>query len=120
MQVNQAKYDENHSDSIMNVEELWVEPSERDLYLLPYKTKRQLGITTLQLLKRVFGRQQTTKNYSHRNWIWTFTQNGSVLYCMVSVEGISWEYDSRSNSKEIVVLFKKVVAILQKGKKYVS
>ena len=61
--------------------------------------------TDKDIFKKLFGRQSTTKSYSVRNWIWTFSTNDkeNIVHCLISSEGIAWQYDPRSKDKKQVV-----------------
>jgi hypothetical protein len=37
--------------------------------------------SSLALFKKVFGRQQITVTYRHRNWVWTFANKKATIHC---------------------------------------
>lgn len=63
------------------------------------------------LFKYVFGGQQICKNYSRRNWIWTFSDinKNNILYTLVSIEGVSWEFNIDSKDYDEVIDLRKGV-----------
>ena len=80
-------------------------------------TKYRRG-STLDAFKRAFGRQQTTQNYSYRNWIWTFTSDdgSATMHCLVnSHQGLSWEYNrATSDVDSLEPLMNEIVQALLK------
>lgn len=114
MQVNVAPYIEETSESVVNIKTKdhttgvmsWIQfaHSQREYWAKLHELK----LTSLQMFKKVFGKQKTTKVYSRRNWVWTFTddEGNGILYCLVSVEGPSWEYNRNSKPEVVFSLLK--------------
>lgn len=69
--------------------------------------------TSLKAFKTVVGKQSTVKTYSNRNWIWTFTSDDDLatVYCLVSKEGVAWEYDKKSRKNKVLPLLKEIVEL---------
>jgi hypothetical protein len=91
MKVNKIKYDEDNTYALMNA----IGPKAiLDAYEPLLECYERTGVrSSLALFKKVFGRQQITVNYSHRNWVWTFTNGKATMHCLLSVQGIAWEYN---------------------------
>jgi len=76
---------------------------------------------SVNLFKKVFGRQQITKIYGseqRRFWIWTFSaeeQPDSVIYALVNNrKGICWEYNCNARKSHMMDIFKETMRILMK------
>lgn len=111
MKINKVKYDENNTDSLMNA----VGPKAiLDAYDPLLESYERTGVrSSLVLFKQVFGRQQITVNYSHRNWVWTFANGKATIHCLVSVQGIAWEYNkATSDVNALAPLMNEIVARL--------
>jgi len=127
-EINTVPFLERYSMPVIN---MYLKPSgffnrqreiikrECDHYTKLYKSgKRNKYNTTKELMKDTFGRQLTTKVYSHRNWIWTFhkppDKKGYVtLYALVSKRGCYWECDRRSNKEYLEELFYSVLEYIE-------
>jgi len=70
-----------------------------------------------QMFKEVFGRQLTTINYTHRNWIWTFSSDDlkHTIFAMVATTGVAWEMNVDSDIFEIVKLKDSIIERLENG-----
>ena len=108
MLINNKKYDEIHTDSLANCKSF--HDKFKKIYLFYKKMHERAGnVGSIAVFKQVFGKQQCCKNYTCRNWIWTFSEEGNTIWCLVSKEGINWEYDSRSNQRACLKLMDKVM-----------
>lgn len=112
MKVNVYKYDEEGTHSLSNAIGF---QALIDTYEPIYRNR---VLSSLKLFKQKFGRQQITKNYSHRNWVWTFQSDDgkAVIYCLVNEQqGIAWEYDRAvSDEASLLPLMNEIVAALTK------
>ena len=114
MLINEVPYEESKTDCIFNC--LRIEDIRAGFpgyYKLSYMKKmhKKFGnISSKQIFKEVFGRQQRCVNYTHRNWIWTFSneEKTATIHCLVSETGVSWEMNNTSNVKEILKLRKEI------------
>lgn len=94
-EVNQAQYKE---DETLRLETLRSqEPPDfiqRESKI--YDLCRQLSCRPEQLFLSTFGEEQIIKQYTVKNWIWTFSgrRTKAVLLALVNENGIYWEYDS--------------------------
>jgi hypothetical protein len=111
MIINKVKYDEDFTNSLQTMDGV------NSLMLFNfYKKIREAGIfgpalgneakthvKMLDVFKQVFGKQQTCKNYSSRNWIWTFTDGTTNLWCLISKDGLTFEYDTRTPNLDALI-----------------
>lgn len=113
MQVNKIKYDEDNTYALMNSVGPKAMLNAQDPLWAYYERK---GVRSHQsLFKKVFGRQQITVTYRHRNWVWTFTNGKATIHCLLSVRGIAWEYNrATSDEGELLPLMKQIIARLTK------
>lgn len=103
--VNVATYQEADSTSVVNVAheymkmlgaiERWWEHRKLLCRSLP---------TEKGYLIKAFGKQQVVRNYSYKNWIWTFQSSDAVLYVLWSKRGVSWEFDRKRSQGEQAAL----------------
>jgi hypothetical protein len=116
MEINKEQYQEENTDSLINIR---IRPPLIAIWETDWNSNKQKEYwekqgkrTSKQYLKDVFGRQQTCKNYTRRNWIWTFSDgNGKAcLYALVSETGLHWEYRGGSDS----VVLKQLVDSIEK------
>lgn len=104
--VNKAPYVEGETDSISNLG-----------LFIPGKVYYDIikdvdpDVVSKTIFKKVFGRQQICKNYSYRNWVWTFSDEHATIYCMVSTRGASFEYNyvKSKDGEAIQNLFNKIM-----------
>jgi len=111
MQVNKVKYDEGNTYALMNA----VGPKAiLDATDPLWEHHERAGVrSSLELFKQVFGRQQITVTYRHRNWVWTFTDGRATIHCLLSVRGIAWEYNrATSDESALLPLMNQIVAKL--------
>ncbi|RTK97740.1 MAG: hypothetical protein EKK64_00565 [Neisseriaceae bacterium] len=104
MKINKSEYDESKSQGIgLVVQDQEIYEDVKKIY----EFRHSLKLSSIEMFKLFFGKQQTCRNYTSKNWIWTFSddEEKNVIYCLVSKEGISWE---TPNSKEIKPLFKEI------------
>ena len=115
MKINDYSYNESETDCILNMrldkENNW---AERALAWIQnenptgqyYRRIREAGYKgeSKPLFKAAFGKQQRCADYTIRNWIWTFSNEEAtaVIYCLVSSEGVSWEYNTKVSTPEAV------------------
>lgn len=113
MKINFNQYDEEQTLHILESKPQYAGRAWQEEYFqICEKVYRKVHDfkNSLEACKAIFGKQQIVKQYSHRNWIWTFTDddNFATIYCLVSVRGISWEYDKRSRKDHVIPLFREV------------
>ena len=99
MKINLVTYDENNTDPLSNVLRECFFYNNID-FIKKYH-ERVKDLKNKEYFKNKFGKQYTTKNYSHRNWIWTFTSNDELatIHALVSTRGILWEYNTSITRK---------------------
>lgn len=114
MKINETKYIEEASDRLEN--------AIGHAVFLPFmelihRFREKTDLSSVDMFRGAFGRQQTTKNYSHRQWIWVFTSDDglSTINCLVNNhQGISWEYDRDSERSGLLRLKAEIVEALTK------
>lgn len=108
MLINVTAYDADKSDPIINHIPLGVNKGQffEAWYMREYHEVKHPGLTSKQIFKNVFGRQQTCVYGWYRNWVWTFSREvgNATIYCMVDKRGVHWEMDISSDKKEIIKL----------------
>lgn len=121
--VNEVPYDEEKTDSIVNmgnyngldpfysqriIDECWW--YDRKFFEL-MKSVPEERRDPKSLFKYVFGRQLTCKNYTNRNWVWTFSdlEEQNAFWTLISTTGVSWEFDSTSEDFHRVIDLRKKV-----------
>lgn len=104
LEVNLAEYDEDVTDAVIN------NPEAEDAETLDLWFSVRRGVATVAnpehpdpsnidgkaAFRRSFGRQQTTINYSNRNWVWTFTVpvlGPTAVYVLIDRTGTRWEWN---------------------------
>ena len=104
MKINVAPYVEDNTSSVINMHDSVLEIY--DIYKQYWVVLHKHKLTSLELFKKAFGRQKLTKDYTCRNWVWTFTddEEKGILYCLVSKEGPSWEFDSTTDMNVVMSL----------------
>src|ERR1051325_1095748 len=90
-EVNTVPYYEDKADSFTNLIESKDE-SDKQIHLTMALMRYRRNHSTKQIFKNIFGKQLTTRNYTCRNLIWTFSRKDQILYAWLSVEGLSWGY----------------------------
>ena len=102
LNVNVHPYIETSTDSLLNLS--WKKPKSFDPYspvMEYYKDIRAVGymLDSRTLFRSTFGPQLCCRDYSHRNWIWTFSDitDSAVLYALLNVEGVAWEYNCKQS-----------------------
>lgn len=98
MKINEATYDETRTSSVVNLAVLDGPDEQGEIFRAiqrTYRIRMGSGTGSARLFRAVFGRAQTVKDYSSRNYVWTFLDpsSGVVLYVLVSKEGAAFEYD---------------------------
>jgi hypothetical protein len=108
IQINKVPYEEDKTDSVMNLgnkhnefklqSEAFLDNLMKyhDIWPCPeYNSKT--------VYKIVFGKQLTCVTYSYRNWIWTFSDenNEACLNVLCSERGRSFEYRKGSDFKKL-------------------
>jgi hypothetical protein len=78
-------------------------------YLKKFHIKYK-GLNSKQIFKKVFGPQLICINYTHRCWIWTFTNEDTdaVVYCLIDVRGIHWEYKKKSRFDNVIAIVQEI------------
>lgn len=120
--VNEVPYDENNTDSMVNMDFRGDKDSysnrileECSWFEIDYMKRIQQAPEDRRdpksIFKYIFGEQQICKNYSCRNWIWTFSdsEEENTLYVLVSKEGTNWEFDRTSEDYDKVIDIRKEV-----------
>jgi hypothetical protein len=104
MKINKAKYKEDCNPGI------FIDKGKFNHLLEISKIRYLNKLSSIDLFKKVFGKQQVCKQYTNKNWIWTFTDDNErlVINCLVSKEGISWE-SSEKDKNLIDPLFQEIV-----------
>jgi hypothetical protein len=115
MKVNVAPYNEKETDCIQNL--CWMRSGLFAPSSSFYNGIRKAGYMgdSKTLFKLTFGKQQTTVDYTLRNWVWTFSNesNTAVIYCLLSSEGVAWEYNTElSQGKAVAPLCKQIIELL--------
>ena len=108
MKVNEVKYDEDNTYALMNA----IGPKAiLDNSDPLYEYYERAGVRDDKaLFKQVFGPQQITVKYRHRNWVWTFANSKATIHCLLSVRGIAWEYNrATSDVNALEPLMKEIV-----------
>ncbi len=112
MLINIIPYNKEISDCICNlISRVRHMPQfYQKWYTWEYHEIKHPGLTSKQIFKKVFGRQLTCVNHTHRCWIWTFSSEAgdATIYCLVDIRGIHWEMDITSNKKEIIKLLEEI------------
>lgn len=114
MLINVTAYDADKSDPIINHIPLGVNKGQffEAWYMREYHQVKHPGLTSKQIFKNVFGKQQTcVQGWYYRNWVWTFSNSTDVssalfatIYCMIDKLDVSWEMDTDSSLPEIIKL----------------
>lgn len=122
MNINTAQYDETATDCIVNcVTPRWDFNACKEYY----DGIRKVGYKddSKALFKTTFGKQMTCKNYTCRNWIWTFSDDNATVYCLICDTGVSWEYNHKTtkNHDALKYLCCKVIdELVKKARKIVK
>lgn len=104
MEINKSIYVESELTGVVN-NAAWV--------LCEWKYEKGIKLSSLEIFKKVFGKQLLTKNYSCRNWIWSFSEGGNVLWCFVSKEGVSFNCDFDADKVVINEMIDEVVKMIK-------
>ena len=110
MLVNVIPYDKDKSDPIINSIPLEVSKGQyfEHWYMQKLHMVKYPGLSTKQIFKYVFGRQQTCWQGWYRNWVWTFANSANepfaTIYCMVDKSGLHWEMDIGSDLRGVIDL----------------
>ena len=108
MIINKIQYDEMNSKRFICFD------MEQEMALS--NLRHSLNLSSIDMFKKCFGEQKICKNYSARNWIWTFSDEAEkkIVYCLVSKEGISWE-SPLGKCEESISLRNEIIEVLQKN-----
>lgn len=109
MLINKILYEQDKSDSIVNHIPLDVSKGQffEAWYMREYHMVKYYGLSSKQIFKEVFGRQQTCVYTGwNRRWVWTFSNDdaSATIYCMVDISGVRWEMNIDSDLKQIIKL----------------
>ncbi len=111
MLINKISYDKDKADPIINSIPLGVSKGQffEAWYMREYHMVKHPDLSSKQIFKRVFGRQQTCVYTAwNRRWVWTFANSPlephACIYCMVDISGVRWEMNIDSNLSEIIKL----------------
>lgn len=86
MLINAVLYYENKSNSIINEmirKNSVVEPNFHKVDYMIKLYNKFPNMSSKDIFKKTFGRQQICVNYTLRNWVWTFSNESktSTIYC---------------------------------------
>lgn len=119
--INEAVYNEEHSDSYMNLaHQLYGLPPEqykkeydkfydasfysRKNIMKIHDTSEPLYCESHEFFRKIFGRQQMCVIYTGRFWVWTFKagDTNAVLHALVGHrgKGVSFQYDTRHKNMD--------------------
>ncbi len=107
MLINEIPYDKEKSDPIINSIPLNVSKGQfwEAWYMREYHMVKHQDLSSKQIFKKVFGRQQTCVYTAwNRRWVWTFSNDDACIYCMVDISGVRWEMNIDSDLKHIIKL----------------
>ncbi len=115
MLINEVTYDPEKSELIDNCIPIYIrkqqqKPQFYEAWYMKKKWDKFPGLSTKEIFKQVFGRQQTCVNYTCRCWIWSFSNDdcSAIIYCLVDIRGCHWEMDRDGYWWNTVKLQKKI------------
>jgi len=96
VEVNQVEYNEDATDSIVNLAGKEDNSINWSKYMTIHTASNwERRTPAVNRFKEVFGRQMTTVNYSRRFCIWTFSCEGTEVWCLINNQkGICLEYNT--------------------------
>lgn len=113
-EVNKAAFTEKCSDCVQNMyaedDNVHAKYVDYTLYNgrahLSEAFKKRRVLQEKETWKEVFGTQKCCKNYTHKNWIWTFSRGNVVMIAHLCKTGLKWQYlwDLKPTSSEVLGL----------------
>lgn len=113
MEINSQPYLEDKTDTIINLlntilfnDALITEYMKASDGI--YAASHMLSLSPKKIFQTVFGKQLTTKDYSHRSWIWTFEKQDAIVYTLINVTGISFECHRDSDPETAISIMSEI------------